>query len=156
MIFILQGSEKVCFQGCVNSLPQQEERSSNLGIELLPSPVRIWRLSSIRDVSLSLVSSRSATSLVFKYSSEVELAWGLALCIKWVGPATGSTLHSTQMAVDCLSASQLDYLLLFSMHLMCQAYYSLKEQYDHAAPMACRAGPRDFHQTWPSLVRGRG
>ena len=119
MIFILQGSEKVCFQGCVNSLPQQEERSSNLGIELLPSPVRIWRLSSIRDVSLSLVSSRSATSLVFKYSSEVELAWGLALCIKWVGPATGSTLHSTQMAVDCLSASQLDYLLLFSMHLQC-------------------------------------
>ena len=49
------------------------------------------------------------------------------------------TRQSTQMADDCLSVSQLDYLLLFSMHGMCQAYYSLKEQYNHAAPMARRA-----------------
>ena len=65
--------------------------------------------------------------------------WLEFMQLKLVPDSSLLTRHSTQMADDCLSVSQLDYLLLFSMHGMCQAYYSLKEQYDHAAPMACRA-----------------
>ena len=55
------------------------------------------------------------------------------------GDASLRTRIAAILADDCLSVSQLDYLPLFFFACHCQEYYSLKEQSDHAAPMACRA-----------------